>query len=113
MEKTLPCQGCRRRTPVTELKYGPEGTHLLCADCKAGVQKKPEAKLAKPRDIEVMGTDERAIGSLKTIRYRCRACNYPFTRFSKIDDICPYCSARGTIVEENEFSPLSDMIDYV
>ncbi len=113
MEKMLPCHGCRRKTPIKELKYGPEGVHLFCPYCKAGIQKKPEAKLAKPRDVEVMGTGERAIGSLKTTRYRCRACNYPFTRFCKIEDICPYCSARGTVVEEEDGGPLADMIDYV
>lgn len=113
MDKSLPCYGCQRRVPLKELKYGPEGIHLLCAYCKEGIQTKPEAKLAKPRDVDVMGTTQRAIGSLKTTRYRCGACNYPFTRYRKIDDICPYCSEKGVVAEEKEYEPLQDMIDYV
>lgn len=99
LEGTMTCEGCKRPTPVMDIKYMPKGNGrvAMCKDCLAKASGKSNAPV---KEFKITSKQETALPKKATNgdapRYYCKKCNYRF-RSSSDNPVCGYCGRPDTI----------------
>jgi|GEM_PF-4648012 len=126
-EALITCSKCKKRTPMSQMRYSPDGEDLMCQACFSSMTggAKPVASTAsgagsrasRPSSVGSSSygssfSSRPAVASTslssasKPVRYQCISCNYKFSRASKSEIACPYCN-RKTL--RKEFQLTSDV----
>lgn len=129
-EALITCTTCKKRTPMSQMRYSPDGEDLMCQACFSSMTggAKPAASTVSnagrmaSRSSSVSSVGSSSYGSSfssrpaaastslssasKPVRYQCMSCNYKFSRASKNEAACPYCN-RKTL--RKEFQLTSDV----
>ncbi len=71
----MECSGCGKRVQFMTMSYGKDGKSLLCKDCFARQNPKPDQKSNADKE-----------------KFVCNSCKYKFSaKKGKKNLVCPYC----------------------
>ena len=132
-EVQITCMSCKKKSPMSLMRYSKDGESLICQVCAGGSPQKPGMHAASRTGVPAasprggMPTQPRsgvparqpltgmplatpAPPAPKPIRYTCTSCNYKFSRSSKTEIVCPYCNRKSLRKEFQLISNVDDMV---
>ena len=121
-EALITCTKCKKRTPMSQMRYSPNGEDLVCQSCtKPGMvgpkdssttmtKGMPSTMSPQLRTPPASSSPASSSSPPKNVHYQCTSCGYKFSRASRNEMVCPYCSRKSLRKESQLVSDVDELM---